>query len=129
MNKDVFEAFNIGNLSIPGKIIKFDQIEWSKHPTFEGVELKHIITGKQTEGQFSYHLVRIAPGKAIKNHIHETQLETHEVIAGTGVCINDGIELKYEVGVISIIPAKIPHEVLAGDDGLYLFAKFMPALC
>ena len=71
MNKDVFEAFNIGNLSIPGKIIKFDQIEWSKHPTFEGVELKHIITGKQTEGQFSYHLVRIAPGKAIKNHIHE----------------------------------------------------------
>ena len=129
MNKDVFEAFNIGNLSIPGKIIKFDQIEWSKHPTFEGVELKHIITGKQTEGQFSYHLVRIAPGKAIKNHIHETQLETHEVIAGTGVCINDGTELKYEVGVISIIPAKIPHEVLAGDDGLYLFAKFMPALC
>ena len=117
MNKDVFEAFNIGNLSIPGKIIKFDQIEWSKHPTFEGVEL------------FSYHLVRIAPGKAIKNHIHETQLETHEVIAGTGVCINDGTELKYEVGVISIIPAKIPHEVLAGDDGLYLFAKFMPALC
>ena len=99
MNKDVFEAFNIGNLSIPGKIIKFDQIEWSKHPTFEGVELKHIITGKQTEGQFSYHLVRIAPGKAIKNHIHETQLETHEVIAGTGVCINDGTELKYEVGV------------------------------
>lgn len=129
MNKEVFEAFNIGNLSIPGKTINFDQIEWSKHPTFEGVELKHIITGKETEGRFSYHLVRIAPGKAIKNHIHETQLETHEVIAGAGVCINDGDELKYEVGVISIIPEKIPHEVQAGDDGLYLFAKFMPALC
>ena len=129
MNKEVFEAFNIGNLSIPGKTINFDQIEWSKHPTFEGVELKHIITGKETEGRFSYHLVRIAPGKAIKNHIHETQLETHEVIAGAGVCINDGDELKYEVGVISIIPEKIPHEVQAGDDGLYLFARFMPALC
>lgn len=129
MNKEVFEAFNIGNLSIPGKTINFDQIEWSKHPTFEGVELKHIITGKETGGRFSYHLVRIAPGKAIKNHIHETQLETHEVIAGAGVCINDGAELKYEVGVISIIPEKIPHEVQAGDDGLYLFAKFMPALC
>ena len=129
MDKDVFEAFNIGNLSISGKIIKFDQIGWTKHPTFEGVELKHIITGKETEGQFSYHLVRIAPGKAIKNHIHETQLETHEVIAGMGVCINDGTEINYEVGVISIIPAKILHEVVAGDDGLYLFAKFMPALC
>ena len=28
-----------------------------------------------------------------------------------------------------IMPAKIPHEVKAGDKGLYLFAKFMPALC
>ena len=72
-------------------------------------------------------MVRIAPGKAIKNHIHETQLETHEVIAGFGTCINDGEALKYEAGVISIIPAKIPHEVVAGEDGLYLFAKFMPA--
>ena len=129
MNKEVFEAFNNGNLSIPGKVIKFDGIEWSKHPTFEGVELKHIITGKETENQFSYHLVKIAPGKAIKNHIHESQLETHEVIAGSGKCINDGEEIDYEVGVISIISAKIPHEVAAGDDGLYLFAKFMPALC
>lgn len=36
---------------------------------------------------------------------------------------------KYEAGVISILLAKIPHEVVAGEDGLYLFAKFMPALC
>ena len=129
MNKEVFDAFNNGSLEIPEKTIMFAQIEWSKHPTFEGVELKHIVTGNDAEGQFSYHLVRIAPGKAIKNHIHETQLETHEVIAGSGLCMNDGKKIKYEVGVISIIPAKIPHEVVAGEDGLYLFAKFMPALC
>ena len=129
MNKEVFDAFNNGRLVIPEKTIMFDQIEWSKHPTFEGVELKHIVTGNDTEGKFSYHLVRIASGKAIKNHIHETQLETHEIIAGFGTCINDGKKLKYEAGVISIIPAKIPHEVVAGEDGLYLFAKFMPALC
>ena len=48
----------------------------------------------------SFHLVRIAAGKTIGIH-----------------------------RVISIIPAKIPHEVKAGNEGLYLFAKFMPALC
>ena len=64
MNKEVFEAFINGSLAVPGRAIKFEQIEWSKHPIFDGVELKHIITGKDTEGQFSYHLVRIAPGKA-----------------------------------------------------------------
>ena len=86
------------------------------------------MTAQETEGQFSYHLVRIAPGKAIGNHIHQTQLETHEIIAGTGICINNGVELAYEPGVISILPMGLPHEVKAGADGLYLFAKFIPAL-
>ncbi len=129
MNSIIFESFNSGKLRIPGKEVNFDEIPWSKHPVFEGVELKHIITSKDTDGEYSYHLVRIAPNKSILNHIHETQLETHEVIAGDGVCINDGSELEYEPGIISIMPAKVPHEVHAGKDGLCLFAKFFPALC
>ncbi len=128
--KNLFEKFNEGGkLLLPDATITFDAIPWSKHPTFEGVELKHIITSERTDGEFSYHLVRIAPNKKIGNHIHEKQLETHEVISGTGVCVNDGVELPYETGVISIFPIGVPHEVIAGDDGLYLFAKFMPALC
>ena len=62
-------------------------------------------------------------------HIHETQLETHEVIAGNGTCIHADTTLDYVPGVISILPKKVPHEVVAGDNGLYLFAKFIPALC
>ncbi len=128
--KNLFEKFNEGGkLLLPDATITFDVIPWSKHPTFEGVELKHIITSERTDGQFSYHLVRIAPNKKIGNHIHEKQLETHEVIAGTGVCVNNGVELSYEAGIISIFPIGVPHEVIAGDDGLYLFAKFMTALC
>ena len=76
----------------------------------------------------SYHLVRIEPGRKIGNHVHRDQLETHEVIAGAGSCINDGAPLVYTPGVISIFPAGLPHEVTAGPEGLYLFAKFMPAL-
>lgn len=128
--KNLFEKFNEGGkLLLPDATITFDAIPWSKHPTSPGVELKHIITSERTDGEFSYHLVRIAPNKKIGNHIHEKQLETHEVISGTGVCVNDGVELPYETGIISIFPIGVPHEVIAGDDGLYLFAKFMPALC
>lgn len=127
--QDLFEKFNTeGQLRLPNATISFSNIPWSKHPTFDGVELKHIVTAKETEGQFSYHLVRIAPGKAIGNHIHQTQLETHEIISGTGICINNGAKLTYEPGVISILPIGTPHEVQAGSDGLYLFAKFIPAL-
>lgn len=103
--QNLFERFNTkGQLCLPGVTISFNDIPWSKYPTFDGVELKHIVTAKETEGQFSYHLVRIAPGKAIGNHIHQTQLETHEIIAGIGICINNGVELAYEPRVISILP-------------------------
>lgn len=126
---DTFELFNNGKLVLPEKETGFAEIEWSKHPTFEGVWLKHIITAKDTGGKFSYHLVRIAPDCSIGNHIHEIQLETHEVIKGSGICINAGSMIPYEVGTISVMQAGVPHEVTAGLEGLYLFAKFMPALC
>lgn len=125
----VFEAFNNGFFEVPGVKISFKDIPWSKHPVFEGVELKHIVTSGETGGSYSYHLVRIAPNKSIRDHIHDPQLETHEVIAGKGVCINDGQKIDYMPGVISIMPSKVHHEVHAGEEGLYLFAKFMPALC
>lgn len=128
-NKNLFEKFNEGRLLLPDVMVSFDNIPWSEHPAYEGVELKHIITSEKTDGKFSFHLVRIAPNKKIGSHIHEKQLETHEVISGVGVCVNNGVELLYEAGVISIFPIGVPHEVVAGDDGLYLFAKFIPALC
>ncbi|MCQ2973231.1 MAG: cupin domain-containing protein [Bacteroidales bacterium] len=126
---NTFENFNNGKLLLPNKEVKFDELKWSQHPTFKGVALKHLITAKDTNGEFSYHLVRIDPNCEIGNHIHATQLETHEVIEGYGICSNDGEKLDYNPGTISIIPAKINHLVKAGDKGLLLFAKFFPALC
>lgn len=129
MHNRLFESFNHGSLKLPTETVEFTDLLWSKHPIFDGVELKHIVTAKDTNGTLSYHLVRIAPNKSIENHIHETQLETHEVISGSGVCMNNGIAIRYESGIISIMPAGVPHKVTAGDDGLCLFAKFIPALC
>ena len=126
---DLFETFNNGQFIIPNQTLNFENVPWSKHPTFDGVELKHIVTSSDSYGEFSYHLVRIAPNKSILNHIHELQLETHEVISGEGTCINNQCEIHYSPGVISIMPKAVPHEVHAGDDGLLLFAKFIPALC
>ena len=128
-HQELFEQFSMkGQLKLPAAAIPFGELPWNNHPTFDGVELKHLVASGQTGGQFSYHLVRIAPNKAIGRHIHETQLETHEVIAGTGTCVNDHADLSYEPGTITILPMGLPHEVKAGPDGLYLFAKFIPAL-
>lgn len=126
---NTFEIFDTGKLITPAAMKEFSNIPWREHPTFTGVELKHLLTSEETDGAYSYHLVRIAPNCSIGEHIHETQLETHEVIAGNGTCINEGTAITYEPGIISVFPANVPHEVNAGEDGLCLFAKFMPALC
>lgn len=126
---DLFETFDKGGcLRRPEGTVSFGEIPWTRHQTFDGVELKHIVTAEETGGRFSFHLVRIAPGKAIGTHIHQTQLETHEVIAGDGICVSGGAGLAYGPGVVSILPQGLPHEVRAGERGLYLFAKFIPAL-
>lgn len=127
--ENLFNKFNEGALLLPESKTSFEELEWHEHSTFEGVQLKHIVTADQTNGEFSYHLVRIAPNKKIGNHVHEKPLETHEVIDGFGVCINEGVKLEYKPGIISIMKMGTPHEVTAGDKGLYLFAKFIPALC
>lgn len=126
---NTFETFDCGKLITPAVTRSFEDIPWEKHPSFEGVELKHILTSRETGGFYSFHLVRIAPNCSIGSHIHETQLETHEIISGYGTCINDNLSIPYKPGIISVMPAGIPHEVKAGDEGLYIFAKFMPALC
>lgn len=128
-NQNVFERFNDGSLCLPESTTMFADIEWSKHPVFDGVELKHLISAKQTGGLFSYHLVRIAPDQKIGLHIHENQLETHEVVGGSGSCINNGVTFSYQPGVISIFAKGTEHEIIADQHGLCLFAKFFPALC
>ncbi|MBR4224536.1 MAG: cupin [Oscillospiraceae bacterium] len=127
--RTLFDKFDEGRYISPCGDKAFADLAWNAHPTFEGVELKHLLTAADTDGKFSYHLVRIAPGMSIGEHIHADQLETHEVIAGGGVCINEGMQIPYECGTMTILRQGTPHSVTAGSDGLYLFAKFIPALC
>jgi quercetin dioxygenase-like cupin family protein len=121
------DIFSCGILVNSGKT--FENISWYPHPEFEGVEMKNIVTSKESEGKFSYHLVKIKAKKRIGLHIHEKQLETHEVILGSGVCRLNNKEFIYKPGSITIFPAKTEHEITAGAEGLYILAKFIPALC
>lgn len=127
--RNLFERFDTeGRLAWPEGAAELREIPWKRHPAFAGVELKPLVTAEQTGGQCSFHLVRVAPGSRIGMHTHPEQMETHEVIAGNGFCVSQGVKREYFPGVISILPKGQPHEVAAGTEGLYLFAKFIPAL-
>ena len=103
-------------------------VGWQAHPVFEGVELKHLVTGADTGGALSCHMVRVRPGCELREHVHEGQGELHEVVSGTGRAEVAGTALDYAPGVVAIIERGTRHSVLAGDEGLVLLAKFFPAL-
>ncbi|WP_031480406.1 cupin domain-containing protein [Maridesulfovibrio frigidus] len=103
-------------------------LAWNQHPAFKGVSLKHLVTSTDTDGKFSAHLVKLEPGAKIGDHTHETSWEMHEVAEGSGYCILDGRNIPYEKGVVAILPENTAHLVQAGDEGLFLLAKFIPAL-
>ena len=120
--------FQKGMLYINGECVNIENLPWHEHPSFKGVFLKHIIKGERTDNQLSCHLVKVNAGCAIGLHNHPEQTELHEIIEGYGECIIEQEKLNYQKGVTGFIPANKNHTVKAGDKGLFLFAKFFPAL-
>jgi len=128
------EAKNISTNIANGTVHYIDHMEsisnvkWQKHPSFKGVYLKLIISGTDTLGVFSSHLVKIDPECCLEAHCHENQMELHEVIEGEGIfqLVEDSFE--YHPGKISVTPKGKKHMVKAGKKGLTLMAKFFPAM-
>ena len=128
-NENLFlEKVLSGNVYFADKQEAIDNLVWNPHPTYKGVYLKHLILGKDTENQLSCHIVKVEPDCILDTHLHDGKIEIHEVVDGSGIMFLDSKEIAYSVGQICVIPANTPHKVIAGKDGLILFAKFTPAL-
>ncbi|WP_411679544.1 cupin domain-containing protein [Clostridium thailandense] len=120
--------FDKGTINTVSSRINAEEIDFSKHPKFKGVSLKHLVTGKLTNNQISCHLVKVEPFCILDTHVHESSLEIHEIISGDGTCYIGENKVNYRVGTVGVIPANTPHKVEAGANGIYILAKFTPAL-
>ncbi|MBP2643797.1 MAG: cupin [Firmicutes bacterium] len=128
MDSGIVKAIQEGTIFGISDNTNVKDLMWHEHPLFKGVALKHLITGKNTEGKFSSHLVRVKSGCEIGKHVHNGKWELHEVIEGHGKCIIGNKEIDYYEGITTVIPSDIAHIVKAGEDDLYILAKFIPAL-
>ena len=126
--KDFFQQVLIGKLFFVDKEINIDELTWNPHSSFKGVYLKNLVTEEDSNNRLTYHIVKVEPNCMLDTHIHDTKIETHEVISGSGKMYLNDKKINYSVGYICVIPANTPHKVVAGKKGLYLLAKFTPAL-
>lgn len=120
-----FENGQIGTIS---EILKSSDKPFNPHPKFKGVYLKNLVTGDMTDNKISCHLVKVEPFCTLDTHVHENSLEIHEVIFGNATCYIGENKINYNVGSIGVIPANVMHKVEAGENGIYILAKFTPAV-
>jgi quercetin dioxygenase-like cupin family protein len=123
-----FTQFDSGSAATLAGAIPSGSLEWIPHPKFKGVFLKHLLTAAATEGALSCHLVSLAPGSRMELHVHEGKAELHEVMEGAGLLQLGDRQVEYRPGCLTFIPPNSPHAIVAGEKGLSLFAKFLPAL-
>lgn len=126
---DLLQLAGAARLTSPSREADLSALPWNPHPSFPGVALKHLVSGAETGGALSAHLVRVEPGCCLKEHIHADKLELHEVVRGAGTCALADKTVRYEPGACGLIPAGVPHSVRAdAGETLYILAKFAPAL-
>jgi len=125
---NIANDFENGKIHTKTECFDAQDLDFVPHAKFKGVSLKHLVTGAMTGGLISSHLVRVEPGCVLDTHIHEKNLEIHEVISGSAKAMVGEKEVDYLPGVIGVLPAGVPHRIAAGEEGIYILAKFTPAL-
>jgi len=122
------EIFEQGSVFLPHLEIEAVAKPWYSHPASKGVFLKDLVTGKETDGKFSYHLVRVWKDCEVPDHDHETQWEWNLVTSGKGSFVIGDKEVTIAPGQTFVTPPKNHHTVSAGHEDLSLLALFVPAL-
>ena len=125
--QDISELFERGAVLSPDLEVRAAEKPWYAPPAWKGVFLKDLVTGKETGGAFSYHLMRVERNCEIPDHAHETQWSWNVILGGTGFFVLGGRQVPVEVGQTFITPPRVHHAVSAGDE-ILLLAIFAPAL-
>jgi len=127
IHTDVSKIFDQGMVVFPDHMEDIKK-SWYTPPGWIGVSLKDIISGKDTDGAFSYHLVRIAKRSEVPSHAHDTQWEWNVILNGNGSFVIQEKEMQVTIGETYVTPPGISHTVKAGNSELVITATFVPAL-
>lgn len=128
IHTDTSKIFDQGMVVFPDHQEDINKKSWYTPPGWVGVSLKDIITGKDTDGAFSYHLVRIAKRSEVPSHAHDTQWEWNVILNGNGSFVIQEKEMQVTIGETYATPPGVSHTVKAGNRELVLTATFVPAL-
>lgn len=124
MSNKIYEMFAEGLLYKEDVQECFADKAWNPHPAYNGVCIKQLVA-EAGEKKVRLLLVKVDPGCEMLAHVHENEMEIHQVIGGSGCFDNVGVKREYKPGMISVIPCNSMHAVKAGAEGLHILAIFV----
>ena len=84
------------------------------------------VTAQDTNGSYEVCEERCPAGFASRPHLHTVSHETFYVIEGSATFILGKDEHRVKVGDLIHIPPSIPHQMIAGDDGVRVLMVYSP---
>jgi quercetin dioxygenase-like cupin family protein len=107
---------------------RFVMSNYEKHPTYEGVYLKHFFNS-EIDNRLNNLEVKIEPGFEISSHVHEEANEFFYVVKGSGMFLVDGEWEHVHQGEALLAPKNVEHGFKnTANESLVLFSTFSPPI-
>jgi mannose-6-phosphate isomerase-like protein (cupin superfamily) len=101
--------------------------ECVKHPSNDGVFMKHFFGKDETEGSLNNLEVRIIPGSCIAEHVHDNSGEFFYVINGHGEFLDESVWVPIKTGDAFKAPRGMKHAIKNnGNEDLCILSTFSP---
>jgi len=102
---------------------------FTKHPTQEGVFMKHFYAKDDTDGRLNNLEVNIVPGFEIAPHTHENAGEFFYVVSGSGEFLDETEWKAIRKGDAFKAPMGVNHAIKnTGNETLVLLSTFSPPI-
>jgi quercetin dioxygenase-like cupin family protein len=112
-----------------GAMQKVDTVPWLPHPTAKGVEIKPLVSRKDTGLNVTCMLVRVPAGVDVPEHVHPDQSDILYPLEGKArMWVAGGESFILQPGTIVRVPQNTPHKIYEVTEPLLIYDVFQPAL-
>ena len=107
---------------------KVEDLAWSLHPLFEGVQIRSLVTRKDDGLNVSCLLVKVPVGVAIPEHVHAEQVDILYPLSGNAEMHVEGTgKFQLAPGVVVRVPIGVKHKIFNVTKELVIYDVFHPA--
>ena len=114
--------------AIEAKVIQADELHFSPHPKFKGVEIAYLLTRKDDDVNMTTAIVHWNVGAEIPEHTHEDSDDILYILRGKARIWIDGVgDIPLRAGTFVRVPKGVRHHPYDIEEDLLAHDTWFPA--